>query len=74
MDQITVKQFDVRPVMNRAYCPDCDVELEREDNLAVSTFPPTYYYFCPKCGYGYQSRIAYPTVDFVSIDDDAIES
>ena len=69
-NQFVVKSFDVMPIMRRAYCPDCDVELER-DSVVLATHPAQYQYFCPKCGYGYTSVIAYPTVDFAEITKSA---
>ena len=72
MDNFVVKREYVRPVLERAYCPDCGVELER-DPVVLSTFPATFQYFCPKCGYGYRSHKSYPLIDYVNIDDD-IES
>ncbi len=73
MDQLIVKRFDVKPIMERAYCPDCDVELEL-DPVVLTTFPATYQYFCPNCGYGYQSNVKYPQVTFVDDYDLDIDS
>lgn len=72
-DNMVVKQFNVRPVMDRVYCPDCDVELEK-DPMVLTTFPATYQYFCPNCGYGYRSHTEYPKVRFIDEYCDDIES
>lgn len=64
-----VKQFNVRPVLSRAYCPDCDVELEKS-SVALLSNSPQFQYFCPQCGYGFTSFEQYPKIDYVEVEED----
>ena len=68
MDGFTIKRYNVKPVMERIYCPDCDVELE-QDPVVLSSFPAQFQYFCPKCGYGFTSTSQYPQVTFVNEEE-----
>lgn len=68
MDEFVIKSFRANPIVSKAFCPDCGVELEKSDNM-LSTFPPQYTYFCPKCGYGYTSLKSFPTIDFEIVEE-----
>ena len=68
MSDPIIKKHQVRPYISKAYCPDCDKELERSD-VVLTTYPAQYQYFCPECGYGYTSFDMYPTIEWEEFDE-----
>jgi hypothetical protein len=64
MSDFTIKEYPVRPVLRKAYCPDCDQELERKREVLL-TCPEQYQYVCPKCGYCYNDTQCYPYIKFL---------
>ena len=69
MSDPIIKKLAVRPVLHKAYCPDCDKELERSP-VVLTTYPAQYQYFCPECDYGYTAFEQYPKIDWEEIADE----
>lgn len=65
---MTIKNFPVRPVLQRAYCPDCDIELENTGAMLAGN-QPQHQYACANCGYIYTSNEMYPKIDFIEEED-----
>ena len=51
MEKITEFR-NLRKLIHRVYCNDCNIELEF-DNIVLSSYPPQYPYHCPKCNKHY---------------------
>lgn len=58
-----IKKFEVKPIVIRAYCEECD-ELLEQSRVMLLTNPPKYKYKCPKCGKEEVSADNYPTVSY----------
>ena len=67
-----IKNFSVRPVLQRAYCPDCDIELE-DIGVMLAGNPLQRQYACSNCGYIYTSHKIYPQIDFIEIEEEDVD-
>lgn len=59
------KKVNVRPVKVYLMCDECGINMERPDNIILTSYPPQYNYVCPKCGRTETSTQGYPYIDFV---------
>lgn len=67
-NEMVVKTYIAKPILRKAFCPDCGVELEQSP-VVISTFPAQFQYFCPECGYGYTSTANFPEVTFEPVEE-----
>lgn len=56
--------WNLRKVVHRVYCDDCDIELEF-DNVVLTSYPAQYPYHCPNCGKVYTFWETYPWTEII---------
>ena len=65
----TTEFINLRKVIHRVYCDDCNIELE-SNNEVLCSYPPQYPYHCPKCNKRYTFWKSYPWVEIVGDEID----
>ena len=64
--QPLVVEQNVRAVLRRLLCPDCNVDMLRGNFDILLTFPPKVSYTCPKCGMTHVSSESYPRIEWIT--------
>lgn len=67
-----VTEQNVRPVLRRLLCPDCNVDMLRGNFDVLLSFPPKISYTCPKCGMTHLSSESYPRIEWVTEEDEKV--
>ena len=63
----TTEYINLKKVVHRVYCDECNVELESGD-VVYMTYPPKYPYFCPQCKKKYCFKENYPWSEIVGTE------
>jgi hypothetical protein len=63
MEKLT-EYRNLRKVVHRVYCDQCDIELY-STGMAYATYPPHYPYRCSQCGKEYVFGERYPWSEIV---------
>lgn len=67
MDPI-IKRKKAIPYIENAWCPTCEVPLEKTD-ITLSSFPPLYVHSCPKCNECYNLNKIYPSIIWETVEE-----
>ena len=70
--QPLVVEQNVRPVIRRLLCPDCNVDMLRANFDILLTFPPKVSYTCPKCGMTHVSSESYPRIEWITEEGEIV--
>ena len=66
MEQIS-EFCNLRKLVHRVYCDDCNVELKGM-GMTYMTAPPKYPYICPQCSRKYVFDAEYPYTEIVGTE------
>lgn len=58
--------------LKQLFCDKCDVEFIR-DTIALTSYPQTNVYKCPKCGAIEHHKDIYPQISFITDEDNFVE-
>lgn len=62
-----IKDFEAVPVLTKAFCDECNVEVKMQQNVLM-VHPAKYMYKCPQCGIEYTSTEHYPKLNFKEVE------
>lgn len=66
-----VKDFEVVPVLTKAFCSECNREMKRvNSSVGFPSEPTKYTYECADCGITETSKDFYPTINFKEVNND----
>lgn len=66
-----VKDFEVVPVLTKAFCSECGSEMKRVNNtIGFPSEPVKYVYECTGCDVTETSKDFYPTINFKEVNND----
>lgn len=66
---VFVRKEEVVPVKSKAFCRDCDVELQFTGEV-LDSYPPQYVHYCWQCEKEFYLSKRYPKVDYVEKDEE----
>lgn len=58
------KEFEIKPVMIKAYCDECNSELQHTYTDTSKHGDVTHLHVCPDCGYAESLEEIYPLITF----------
>lgn len=63
------KEFEVVPVLTKAYCDECSGELKYSGGTSISD-PTEFPHICIECGATESLKDVYPTINFKEVTND----
>lgn len=64
-----IKEYSAEPIMQKAFCSACEIELKYSGEALLSS-PPKYVHECPRCGEIEHLSEAYPVFTFREVPID----
>lgn len=69
-DKPDFREEEVKPVMEKMYCPGCGCEMKFTGTVLTS-YPAQYPHRCPECGYTYTTTEGiYPMLKYKPINEE----